>query len=35
MGCGHAHYGIGLEVALQVRGINSMDGDLIFFMVYL
>ena len=35
MGCGHAHYATGLEVALQVRGISSMDGDLIFFMVYL
>lgn len=35
MGCGYVHYGIGLEVALRVQGISSMDGGLIFFMVYL
>ena len=28
---GHVHYGIGLGFA--VRGISSLDGDLIFFMV--
>lgn len=35
MGCGHVHYEIGLGVASQVQGISSMDGDLIFFMLYL
>ena len=35
MGCGYVHYGIGLEVALQVQGISSIDGDSIFFMVHL
>ena len=29
------HYGTGLEVALQVREIGSMDRGLILFMVYL